>query len=388
MLHQHIPLNKHTHADELVTIVEDQGLLSTAPLVSVVITAYNHEDFIVQAMESALEQKTDFDYEVIVAEDKSTDSTREIVLDFQRRYPEKVRLRLAQENLYSQGIKPWAVTFPACHGKYIALLEGDDYWTDPLKLQKQVDYLEAHTEAAGCFADCSLDQGDGQAVKTADAWLRAYDKSYDQHACLTKLGSCYGTATLVFRSLVFKSGIPDYFLKAGSDYLLDLVITESGTLNYLPYKTAAYRVQVSGGWQGNKESANLLTHLSRLNALGQSQEMAGRYDSDLRELWECNLREYQHKLAIELEDQLEVAHHMIDFCKQRHPSLFRQVADDFCVSNLQSGWRALGLAGKGFFQRVCWLLSVAYRSLHLMALALRMLISQGKSSFRARRSKP
>ena len=386
-LHHQIPLNKHTHADELVTIIEDQGLLPTAPRVSVVITAYNHEGFIVQAIESALEQKTDFDYEIIVAEDKSTDSTSDIVLDFQRRYPEKVRLRLAQKNLYSQGIKPWAVTFPACRGKYIAMLEGDDYWTDSLKLQKQVDYLEAHLEAAGCFTDCRLEQNTGQVVKTVDAWLRDYETSYDQYSCLTKLGSCYGTATLLFRRLVFNEGLPDYFLKAGCDFLLDLIITEHGTLDYLSCKTAAYRVHDSGAWQGKKESANILTQLSRLAALGESPDMVDRYSGELKQLLEQNLREYQHKLTIELEDQLAVADHVIDSCKHRHPVLFQSIIKEFCLLQMRSGWRALGVTGKSFFQRTLWLASKVCFSPRLIPIAVRLLLGQGKASMRAKFSK-
>ena len=86
-------------------------------------------------------QEVDFPYEIMIGEDQSTDRTREIVCEYQRRHPDKIRLHLSRENLFSQnlaGFGPWS----ACRGKYIAICEGDDYWTDPKKLQIQVDCLE------------------------------------------------------------------------------------------------------------------------------------------------------------------------------------------------------------------------------------------------------
>jgi glycosyltransferase involved in cell wall biosynthesis len=250
LLHQLISLNKHTHPDELVTTVEDQGLLPTAPLLSVVITAYNHEDFIVQAIESALEQKTDFDYEIIVAEDKSTDSTSDIVLDFQRCYPEKVRLRLAQKNLYSQGIKPWAVTFPACRGKYIALLEGDDFWTDPLKLQKQVDLLEKHPKYAGCYHPVRVindTQVEFPPVYPSDDYQRDLDFS-----SFMRNNHCQ-TCSVVFRANLLQP-YPAWMLNVmPGDWAIYLHLTQHGSMALVSEKMAIYRIHAGGTWSVSDE---------------------------------------------------------------------------------------------------------------------------------------
>jgi glycosyltransferase involved in cell wall biosynthesis len=119
------------------------------PLVSVCCITYNHEKFISQAIDGFLMQKTDFPVEIIIGEDCSTDNTRAICRDYKEKYPDRITLLLPEKNhgMNQNFIK----TVQACTGKYIALCEGDDYWTDPLKLQKQVDFLEVNEDFAICF---------------------------------------------------------------------------------------------------------------------------------------------------------------------------------------------------------------------------------------------
>ena len=123
------------------------------PKVSVCMVTYNQENFIAQAIECALMQKTDFDYEIVIGEDCSTDRTREVVVDYQKKHPDKIKTLLHPYNLgpvHSPGKNNFIKTLKICKGRYIALCEGDDYWTDPLKLQKQVDFLEANPEYSFC----------------------------------------------------------------------------------------------------------------------------------------------------------------------------------------------------------------------------------------------
>ncbi len=125
--------------------------MNTQPLVSVRLATYNHEKYIAQCLESILMQRTDFPFEVIVGEDGSTDRTREIVLAYAGRYPDKIRVLPSETNL---GPMPNSYRIQqACRGKYHAMIEGDDYWIDPLKLQKQVALMEANPEMTMCFHD-------------------------------------------------------------------------------------------------------------------------------------------------------------------------------------------------------------------------------------------
>lgn len=112
--------------------------------VSVIIPTYNHEKYISEAIESALIQKTDFDYEIIVGEDCSKDRTREIVRNYQKHYPDIIKVIYWDQNVGL--VRNFATLLLKAKGKFIATLAGDDFWTDPYKLQKQRDFLSSHDE--------------------------------------------------------------------------------------------------------------------------------------------------------------------------------------------------------------------------------------------------
>lgn len=118
-------------------------------MLSVVMTTYNHERYIAQAIESVLRQQTSFRIEIVVGEDCSSDRTRAIVEDYQRMYPEAIRLVTSEENVGWR--RNYRRSIAAARGKYIALLDGDDYYTHRKKLQLQVDLLEANPDVGMCY---------------------------------------------------------------------------------------------------------------------------------------------------------------------------------------------------------------------------------------------
>jgi len=123
-------------------------------LVSVCMITYNHEKYISQAVEGVLMQKTNFLIELIIGEDCSTDNTRNICLEYKEKYPDIIKLLLSEKNLGM--MQNFITTLQSCTGKYIALCEGDDYWTDPHKLQKQVDFLEENLEFSSIACKAKL----------------------------------------------------------------------------------------------------------------------------------------------------------------------------------------------------------------------------------------
>ena len=131
--------------------ISDPAVLSKNPVVSVHMITYNHEPYIAQAIEGVLMQKTDFPIELIIGEDCSTDRTREIVLEYQKKHPEIIRVLSSEKNLGM--VKNSFLIDGACRGKYIAYCEGDDFWHHPQKLQKQVDYLESHPDCGLVHSD-------------------------------------------------------------------------------------------------------------------------------------------------------------------------------------------------------------------------------------------
>jgi|LSQX01.2.fsa_nt_gb glycosyltransferase involved in cell wall biosynthesis len=120
-------------------------------MLSVGMLTYNHEKYIAQAIDSILMQEVNFDYEIVIADDCSTDNTREIILDYQKRYPDIIKPLFQEKNLGSQ--KNANALRTACSGKYRATLEGDDYWISPSKLQKQVDFLENNPDYVAIGGD-------------------------------------------------------------------------------------------------------------------------------------------------------------------------------------------------------------------------------------------
>ena len=131
--------------------MSDPERLCKNPLVSVRIVTYNHEPYIQECLESVISQKTDFAYEVVIGEDCSQDKTREICFKFQKQYPDRVRVLWSDENQYKMSGNQLR-TLHRCRGQYVAFMEGDDFWTDDHKLQKQIDAMR-EKDAIGCFAD-------------------------------------------------------------------------------------------------------------------------------------------------------------------------------------------------------------------------------------------
>ncbi len=211
--------------------------------VTVLLTTYNHEEYIAQALDTVLMQETEFDYEIIVLEDCSTDATREIVIAYQKRYPDKIRLRLPDRNQYSN--KPFAEVFQSARSRYIAILDGDDYWTSPKKLQKQVDFLEAHSECVLCFHNAIRIYEDlsrlplrytFQAQKTIstveDIWQSCF------------IAGC----TPMFRKAMI-GHIPEwYYAISYGDWPFYIFCAQYGKIGYIDEILGVYRIHGQGVW--------------------------------------------------------------------------------------------------------------------------------------------
>lgn len=155
----------------------NKGVKMAKPKLSVILITYNHEKYIAKALDSVLAQETDFPFEIVVGEDRSPDQTREIVKEYAKKYPDIIRMVPREKNTGRPTLNVYETTM-ACRGEYLAYLEGDDYWTDTHKLQKQVDFLEEHPEyIAVTHAHKMIDENgndikDPELVKISDlyAW--------------------------------------------------------------------------------------------------------------------------------------------------------------------------------------------------------------------------
>lgn len=262
-------------------------------MVSICCLAYNHEKYLRKALESFVMQQTDFDYEVIVHDDASTDGTIRIIQEYAQKYPDIIKPIFQKENQHSKGIKISATfVYPAAQGKFIALCEGDDYWTDPLKLQKQVDYMQAHPDCRLCFTNGRYIRHGQLAervipyVKRSLKVYRSGDADYDmgQMALLDHVP----TASLLF----YREDICNYPPMPGNVYTGDtfirLYLTSLGYAHCIDEDTCVYRLNVPGSltdqWGRDDQkmmrfmlSSNNMSDV--LNALTQF-----KYDTQLTEV--------------------------------------------------------------------------------------------------------
>jgi glycosyltransferase involved in cell wall biosynthesis len=173
------------------------------PLVSIICDVYNHGPYLRNALEGFVMQQVDFPIEILVHDDASTDNSAEIIREYENKHPDLIRPIYETENqYYKQNL--WAdIQFPRAQGKYIALCEGDDYWTDPLKLQKQVDYMEAHPECTMCFGN-ALEHWEG-----SDRPDKVFSDIKDRDYAPEELthGWFISTATVLFRRQVIESDL-------------------------------------------------------------------------------------------------------------------------------------------------------------------------------------
>lgn len=219
--------------------------------VSIVVITYKHEKFIRQTLDSIVSQKTNFDFELIIAEDFSPDKTRSICEEFAEQYPAVVRLLPSERNYGAMANFIRAIY--ACTGKYIAMCEGDDYWIDDHKLQKQFDFMEANPDFTLCFTGVEVIDEMGWNKDSTHFWPNPVKDEFTIEDVILSEMSIAPTPTIFFRN-VLPNPLPDFYAKAlAGDMGIQLFAAEKGKLKYLPGKMAVYRNH-SGGMTKTKES--------------------------------------------------------------------------------------------------------------------------------------
>jgi len=212
-------------------------------MLSICFITYNHESYISTAIESFLMQKTDFDFDVVIGEDFSTDNTRKICEDFAKLNPNKIRLLPSDRNY---GMIPNFIrTLEACRVKYIAICEGDDYWTDPYKLQKQVDLLEKYPESSMSVAlHKKINFATGE-VGIPDKFVgEKYPLAYFDDI----IKKYFHTSTYVFRKTVLDRLINEYPYLFLTDTAIRFLFINEGPFVVLNEHVSVYRDHHGGTW--------------------------------------------------------------------------------------------------------------------------------------------
>ncbi len=213
----------------------------SVPKVSVCMITYNHEKYIEQAIEGVLMQKTNFFIELIIGEDCSTDNTRSICKKYEEKYPHIIHLKLPKQNLGMT--KNFIECLSACKGKYVAICEGDDYWIDPLKLQKQVDFMKENHDYSMCFHNAIiLYQTEQYNVSFFNNFKADKDLTVEESVCSWLVP----TASMLLRADIVKKYLNWLCQIYSGDYSMILTAFHHGKIRYINSLMSVYRIDYSG----------------------------------------------------------------------------------------------------------------------------------------------
>lgn len=296
------------HSEEICS-----ASLCANPVVSVGVIAFNHGKYIEQALSSVLSQETHFPIEIVIGDDHSQDGTTDIVLEFQRKDPHRIRVLVARENLgryTGNGRLNLVRVLRACRGKYIALLDGDDYWTCKDKLQMQVDALNSHPEWAMCFHRTSIVDETGR----RPAWNAPGNDAKPTYSLVDILSENFiQTASTMYRNDLF-SELPEWFFdfKVG-DWPLHVLNAQHGEIGFLEQTMAVYRLHEKSSFSSMDDAARWRDTLSTFELfekhLGQSH--ASALEQARRALFDraCRHMSRLHEQNRALKQEMEMRSH-------------------------------------------------------------------------------
>lgn len=248
-------------------------------VISICLITYNHSAFIRQAIESVLMQVVDFSWEFIIADDYSNDGTRDILFEYQKKYPQ-IKLILQKENVGPA--KNWMDLIAGPTGKYIAYFEGDDYWTDSNKLQKQVNFLDANSDYVICYHNVQELLPDGKLI--ADSVNSSKQEITYTIKDLAQRNMMH-TPSVVFRNGLIKE-FPAWFATSPvGDYVLHMLNAQFGKIKYFPEPMAVYRKHSVSAWSSLNDIERLKKWLIVLEYLIKD------FDGEVRTELE---RQYSH----------------------------------------------------------------------------------------------
>ncbi len=260
-------------------------------LVSICCSTFNHGKFIAETLDGFLMQKFNFKTEIFINDDCSEDNTTSILEDYNDRYPGFFDITFQTENQFSKGVKPFSqMLFPKVKGKYIALCEGDDYWTDPKKLQKQVDFLENNDDYSFCFHKSKIvDENDCEF--DSETFNHLEEKDYVGRELLEKWS--IPTASVMFRSeylnqIIARAKTHGYLY---GDTPMFLTLLENGKARCLVDSMSAYRIHLGGISRSTskKSMIALYTHYQTLK-----KDFDGKY----REIMIKNIGKYAFGISV------------------------------------------------------------------------------------------
>lgn len=253
-------------------------------LVSIRCLAYNHASYIRQCLDGFVMQKTNFCFEAIVHDDASTDGTAAIIREYAEKYPNIIKPIFETENQYSKHDGSLRdIMNVACKGKYIAMCEGDDYWIDPYKLQKQVDFMEQHPDYVACFHNARVQYKNHVAL-----FNNLEEKHHTPTEDIIKRRWFIATPSLLYRNIVLE--MPEWSKEVvNGDYMMELLLAKEGKFYYMDDVMAVYRQDGQGMSSVLKrDKVNMIDRLIDL-----LEKMKLYYGDEYAPAFDKSIRNYQ-----------------------------------------------------------------------------------------------
>lgn len=250
-------------------------------MVSILCLAYNHEKYIKDALDSFINQNVNFKYEIIINDDCSTDSTAQIIKEYAEKYPQIIKPIFQKENQYSKHRRMLIdILLPEAKGKYFAICEGDDYWTDQNKLQKQFDLMEANDEYSMCVSNAmvvdnnknkvgEINTVENNSILTCDDFILG--------------GGQYVATNSIFSRMKYIEQLPTYFNDFSIDYLWQIFLSSMGKTYCFKEPMVAYRINTGSSWTDkimNDESKNISINKKIVKKLKEINEYTNKKHDD------------------------------------------------------------------------------------------------------------
>lgn len=214
---------------------------------SVLVLTFNHEEYIEDAIYSAINQDTNFQYEIVIGDDFSDDNTRKILLKIKNKHPDKIKLIFHEKNIGFR--ENGDITYKNCNGQYIALLDGDDYWIDNKKLQTQVEYLDKNPSICSCFHQVIKKTENNNTEQLFPDFIKK-----NTYNTLDVLNNFFiPTLSIVFRRSAINQFPIEYFKMPNPDWLINIICAENGGIGYIKKVMGVYRIHNRGIWSNQSK---------------------------------------------------------------------------------------------------------------------------------------
>lgn len=258
------------------------------PLVSVLVVTYNHEKYIAEALESILAQDFDQDkMEIVIADDVSKDKTIDIIMEYEKQFPNLIKIINNEKNV---GItKNYKKGFAACTGKYVAVLEGDDYWTSPKKLSIMVDFLENNKACSMVFNRFILSETEAKRY-SVQPWPIIEKFQLITVTDLVRDNFIGNFSTCMYRNDLIKKINDDLYEIKVYDWMFNIVIAQNGMIGYLPEVMSLYRLHSSGTWSQKTNEEKIKETITSIES----------YNEYLNFIYDVEFTEHKNKLLASL----------------------------------------------------------------------------------------